>query len=357
MNFASPKLRALDQPAVNRLRMKHFYCGLITTILVAMLATQTTIVQSKEVAVGAYSIPGSPGERLFLEYAKRIEKRSGGQLEVNLLIHGQGGSEEQLLPSLRRGRIHIASISTMVISSLIPEIGMLGAPYLFDSLDEFDHTLNSNLLSLFQEFLSEKNLTILRWMELGGQTLYGKKPLLWPKDAKGYRIRATQDPAARFFLEAVEADVIYVASPDAIPALQTGLLDGGMTPTIAYANTGLVSEAPHLTLTHHFFVGTFLLANRIWLESLSTDLRYIVEGSFATNRVISQTIRQMVADSFIRAEDEGFTAHRLNSVQKKAWKMATGHTHAMLIATIGGRAQEVYNAMKIGKRTYQETRK
>jgi TRAP-type C4-dicarboxylate transport system substrate-binding protein len=305
-----------------------------------------------EVAVGAYVIPGSPGARLFTDFAAALKAKSNGALAPNMLIHGEGGSEEQVLTALRRGRIHVASLSTLVLSGTIPEIGVLTIPFLFDSVAELDFVVDSVVIPRIDALAADKGLTALRWLELGPQNIFARKPILAPSDAKNVRIRTTQDIATKLYLEAVQADVIYLPSPDVIPSLQTGLLDGGVTPAIAYAETGLVRDAPHYSLVGFCQVGNLILANKKWLEGLPPDLSAIVGESFADNAAIRALIRGFVAAGLARQKELGFTAYEMNTQQRAAWKAAAAGIDAKVIAELGGASQSLFDAVQAGKRAF-----
>ena len=308
--------------------------------------------QAEEVQIGGFIIPGSPAATLFYDYAERLEAKSNGTLEPQLLIHGEGGPEEQILSGVRRGRIKIASLSSLVLSNIVPEIAYLGAPFLFDTKEEFDYVVDNVFFEVFDPLMQERGLTIMRWLDLGGQNIYATKPILWPRDAIGMRLRATQDIAARMFLESIGADVIYITSPETIPGLQTGMIDGGLTPTVAYTGTGLVAEAPHFILTQHFFLGGFLLANTKWLEGLSEQDRRIILDTFVSTQDIRQTIAGMNAAGLASAAEEGFTAHAFTAEQRAAWKAVSIDTHGPLVREIGGRAQDVAEAIQAGRDAY-----
>ncbi|MDX2224752.1 MAG: TRAP transporter substrate-binding protein [Rhodospirillaceae bacterium] len=302
-----------------------------------------------EVTVGAYVIPGSPSEVIFKDYAKRLKENSGGSLAPNMLIHGEGGAEEQVLTSLRRGRINVASLSTLVLSSIIPELGLLSGPYLYNSTAEFDFIHERYVIPKINALAAEKDLVALRWIELGPLNIYAKKPLLKPADARGVAIRVSQDMAAKLFLEAVGADVIYLPSPDVIPALQTGLIQGGITPTIAYAQTGLTPEAPHFTMVEYTFLGNLLVANKAWLDRLPEAQRTLVADGFAGNAEIRAIIRGMVDDALARQTELGFTAYTLSPEQRAAWVAATAGVNAQLVKDIGGRSQDLLDAIAAGR--------
>jgi TRAP-type C4-dicarboxylate transport system substrate-binding protein len=318
----------------------------------AVAAWATPARAAIEVTVGAYVIPGSPGAKLFADYAARLKERSGGALAPNMLIHGEGGSEEQVLTALRRGRIHVASLSTLVLSSVVPEVGVLTAPFLYDSVEELDFVVDNHVIPQVNRLAAAKGLVALRWLELGPQNIYAKVPVRTPAEAKGVRLRTTQDLATKLFLEAVGADVIYLPSPDVIPALQTGLLQGGVTPTIAYAETALVRDAPHFTLLGFCQIGNLILVNKAWLDGLPPDLATIVTGAFAANGEIRALIRGLAATSLARQAELGFTAYELGHAERAAWRAAGTGIAAKVIAELGGEAQSLYDAVQAGKRAF-----
>jgi TRAP-type transport system periplasmic protein len=305
-----------------------------------------------EVAVGAYVIPGSPGAKLFNDFAARMKELTNGALSPNMLIHGEGGSEEQVLTALRRGRIHVASLSTLVLSSVMPEVGVLTIPFLHDTLDEVDFIVDRFIIPRVNQLAADKGLVALRWLELGPQNIFATKPILTPADAKSVRIRTTQDIATKLFLEAAKADVIYLPSPDVIPSLQTGLLDGGVTPTIAYAETGLVRYAPHYALVGFCQVGNLILANKKWLEALPTDQSQIVQQAFAPNTDIRALIRGAAAAGLAREKELGFTSYTLTAAQRAAWKTVAAGIDKKVIAELGGQSQSLFDAVQEGKRAF-----
>ncbi|MGY9013748.1 MAG: TRAP transporter substrate-binding protein [Rhodospirillales bacterium] len=318
-------------------------------LLAAYLLWIPVYATAEEVQIGGFIIPGSRAAEVFYDYADRIETESQGTLKPQLLIHGEGGPEEQILSGTRRGRLKLATLSSLVLSNIVPEVAYLGAPFLFDTKEEFDYVVDHVFFDVFAPLFAEKGLTIIRWVDLGGQNIYANKPVLWPKDAVGMRLRATQDIAARLFLESVGADVIYITSPETIPGLQTGMIDGGLTPTVAYVGTGLVPDAPHFMLTQHFFLGGFFLANTDWLESLSPKHRSIITDMFASTDELRQVIAHMNADGLASADEEGFTAHHFSPEQRAAWKAASIGTHERIVSEIGGQAQEVADAIQAGR--------
>jgi len=310
--------------------------------------------EAAEVVIAAFVQPGAPSTVLLTDYGKRIEEDSGGSLTSKMMIHGEVGSEEQILSGMRRGRIQIGSLSTVVLSNVVREIGLIGTPFLFDNLSEFDYVLDTVLLDKFAILLEQENLVPIQWIDLGGVNIYSKSPILLPVDLTNFPMRATLDEGSRLFLEAVGADLIPLATPEALPALQTGLVKGGTTITVAYLGTGLIEEAPHLALTNHQFIGGMLVADKKWFDRLDLEDRVVVRSAIPDIDAVRQLFRGMVQDGLSKAEAFGFTPHHLTVEQREVWKASTRDTHQRMIEILGGDSLKIYEAIQNAKNSFMQ---
>lgn len=317
-----------------------------------MLIAGPAVAAPVEVNIGGFLLPGSTSDALFKDYAAALTAQSSGALLPKLLIYGEAGSEEQVLAGLRRGRIHIGSVSALALSSLIPEMEVTKIPFLFESDAEFDFVVDTVLLGEFQKMLADKNLVVLRWIDLGGLGLFGRKPLVLPDDVRGYRMRATSDVATQVFFKAVGADMAFVAGPEIVPSLQTGLLDGGVTTTTAYAQSGIAPLATHYTLTDHAFLGALLLVNRSWLTGLPAMDAKAVTEAFADNAAIRRFYRTAAARILTEAADHGITIHRLSPEQRAAWVAAVKDSRDPVIAGSGAGGRVLFEKILAGKAAF-----
>lgn len=296
-----------------------------------------------EINIGGFLLPGSTSDALFKDYAKALTERSHGALHPKLLIYGEAGSEEQVLAGLRRGRVHVGSVSALALSALVPAMEATKVPFLFDSAEQFDAVVDNVLMPEFEAMVADKDLTILRWIDLGGLSLFGRKPLMTPADVKGQRMRASSDLATQAFFKTVGADLVFVAAPELVPSLQTGLLDGGAITTTAYAQTGLAGEAPHLTVTEHAFLGALLLANRRWLAGLSPNDAAMVRDAFAGTNEIRGFFRAEARRLLAEATTRGFTVHRLSPEQRQTWATAVAPSSDEIVAASGAEGRALYD--------------
>jgi TRAP-type C4-dicarboxylate transport system substrate-binding protein len=268
---------------------------------------------------------------------------------MRALIYGQLGSEEQLLSGLRRGRIHYANLSAQIVSTVVPELILLYAPYLFDSEAEADFIYDQYLTGMYRELLAAKDLHLVTWYEIGFHDVYGIEPIVVPADARGRRFRVAQSLSARLFAESLGADLIPLGFGEIVSSLQTGLIEAGENSVQLYARTGIAGEAPHLTLTDHLLGMSVIVSRKQWWDALPAEDRKVLEESFPPVGETRRLIRAQTAGDLALAENLGFTVHRLTPAQQQAWREATADVTQQLIAVIGGRAPEVYAVIQQGK--------
>jgi TRAP-type C4-dicarboxylate transport system substrate-binding protein len=325
-------------------------------IVLALMLDGASAAEPVKINISGYLLPGSSSDALFKAYAARLSDTTEPRLAPKLLIYGEAGSEEQVLAGLRRGRIHVGSVSALALSSLIPEMEVTKIPFLFDDAAEFDAIVDTVLMPEFEATIADKDLTVLRWIDLGGLSLFGKKPLLSPADVRGYRMRASSDAATQAFFRALGADLVFVTAPEMVPSLQTGLLDGGAITTTAYAQTGLAPEAPHLTVTGHAYLGALLLANRSWLNALPAQAARQVRDGFASNAAIRAFFRAEADRLLAEAEARGFSVHRLTPVERQSWAEAVAASRDEIVAGSGPAGQVMFDKIAAARRLRHQAR-
>ena len=327
--------------------------NLATLLLAVWLAACGGGNGGQVVNIGGTSTPNTPGEAMWLNFKRDAEAASGGALDMRPLIYGQLGSEEQLLSGLRRGRIQFANLSAQVTSTLVPELSLLYAPYLFEDEAESDFVYDNYLTSIYRDLLAEQGLYLLTWYEIGFHSVYSKQPIIMPADMVGRRFRVSSSINARLFAQALGADVIPLGFGEIVPSLQTGLVDAGENSISLYARTGISAEAPHLTLTRHVFGVSVIVADQRWWDAQTPAIRKILTDNFPS---VTESRRET------RAQDEadladpalGIQVHRLSVEQRAAWRQATAGVTEELLDSIGGRSREIYAVILEGKRAWAE---
>lgn len=311
--------------------------------------------QHLKVRVTSLGIPDTPWHDFWLRFAATLEERDAAEeIDLDLFISGELGSEETALANLRRGRVQIGGFALQGVATLIPELNVLLAPYLFDSREEAAFVMDHYLSDAYAKLFAEKGLTLIQWSEVGWFYIYGKQPLLTPDATRGISMRSSNALGSRYFAEAIGADLIPLSFAEVIPALQTNLIESGQTGVGMYTLAGIARAAPHLVLTRHAFDMGPILANKDWYDSLSGKHRRLIFNSIESAEVNRRLIRAALDDYFRSSLPAmAVTVHELNAEQQAQWRAVSLPTHRKLLQDTGGQAGHIYALVQRGKSEFK----
>ncbi|MCF8473953.1 MAG: TRAP transporter substrate-binding protein DctP [Emcibacter sp.] len=310
-----------------------------------------------KLTVGAFAAPGTPWDTDWQTFQKNLDQKILGEpdFKVKLLIRGEAGGEPVTMTNIRRNRLQFGGFSIGGASAVIPELSVLLSPYVFDSVEELDYVMDNFMLDIFQPLFAEKGLILIRWVEIGWLHMYGKKPLLLPQDAAGYRLRSQASEASQAVIAALKGDMLQMPFHDLIPALQTGLVEGGETNVVLYSVTGISNEASDLVLTHHAYDTGMIVASKKWYDSLSPQSQQRVYNAFPSSDGARAGVRKMASALLDMLKVKpNVTVHELSPDQLKLWKEALKNNHQEIIRKIGGNADDIYQAMMAGRKVYRD---
>jgi TRAP-type C4-dicarboxylate transport system substrate-binding protein len=297
----------------------------------------------------SFTPPRSPWDQQWIHFRKNVDQDP--TIKIDYFNRGETGGEEQQLFDLRRGRATMGGPSLQGLSTLIPELTIAMAPYLFDSEGEVDFIYDQYLLEVFRPLFAAKNLYLMQWVEVGWTNLFSNGPVLDPRDAAGLKLRGSPNKAAQEFLRAIGADSVPLASVDIVPAMQTGLITGGLSATVFhYFSTR--DYATDFTLTQHSYDTGAIVMNLPWRQRASAAQIKTLDSAWMSSSEARANVRGLTAFSLSDMEKRGVRLHRLTPEMRSQWAKATESVAPKLIQEIGGQSQKVYDAIIAGKRAY-----
>lgn len=328
----------------------------------AVLIALTMVVQSSIVGVASaeppkvagFAAPGTAGEVYWQSFYEAVVELSEGRLDAALMVLGEAGPEETQFAGLRRNRLQMGGISTGTLGLAVPELAVLRAPYLFESIEEASYVLDEYLLESLSQRFAEKNLVLLSWMMDGWMDLYATFPIRDTADVRGRKMRVSADDSALLFMAALGADVIQIPLSDVIPGMQTGLVEGGEQSTQIFALAGLDAVARNFALTHHSYSTAGVVANKEWWDSLSEQDQSVYRRSVPDAGWYRQVVQDRNAQYLERAGEAGLNVLRPSAEQRSSWQSIGLEIHSDLITEIGGDAAEVYDEILAAKKAFAE---
>ena len=297
----------------------------------------------------SFTPPRSPWEEQWDWFKANLAKDP--TIQIDYFNRGETGGEEQQLFDLRRGRATLAGPSLQGLASVVPELTIAMAPFLFDSEEEVDFVYDNYLLEVCRPLFAAKGLYLMQWVEVGWTNLYSNGPITHPRDAIGLKLRGSPNRAAQEFLRAIGADSVPLASVDIVPSLQTGLITGGLGATV-FHYFATRRYATDFTLTKHSYDTGAIVMNAAWRGEATPAQSQTLDAAWMPSPQARASVRGLTAFALEEMRKEGIRIHELEPALRAEWASATAGVAERLIARIGGQSRSVYEAILEGKAAF-----
>ncbi|MGO4916415.1 TRAP transporter substrate-binding protein [Pseudogemmobacter sp. W21_MBD1_M6] len=242
------------------------------TKLLAILAATTMIagtVQADEVIFAHGANPGNPRFVAAEKWAELYAACTGGTDTVNVAPSATMGNDVEMLTSAIGGVIQISANSQGAMSQIVPEIGLLGLPFLFKDLPTAWGVLDGEVGGLLDARAQESGLKILGFWDNGIRNVtHVSKNVSEPADLAGMKIRTPPDQMTVDIFEALGASPAPLAFSELPTALQSGVFDGQENPLTNIYSSKIHEITPYVTMTGHKYESTPVVAGLAWWSGL-----------------------------------------------------------------------------------------
>ena len=264
----------------------------IIAALVVSLCASSAAAQQFQISHSAAS--GNPKDTASLKFAELVKERTGGRITVDVGTSSQFGDDAESVTNIRLGTIAFSANAQGATSGAVPEIGLLGLPFLVQDLEQAEAVMDGPVGDKIAAAAEKQGIYILAWWNNGiRETSNSKKPIVVPGDLAGMKIRTPPDPMTIDIFEALGASPTPMAFSELYIALQQGVVDGQENPLINIHSSKLHEVQPYISMTNHKYEATPFLASKIVFDGLSPEDQEIVRTAA---REAGQLNRQMVRD-------------------------------------------------------------
>ena len=295
------------------------------TTLMAVLATTTLLAgtaQADEIIFAHGANPGNPRTIAAEKWAELFTACTGGATTVNVAPSATMGDDAEMLTSATAGVIQVTANSQGAMSQIVPEIGLLGLPFLFKYLPTAWAVLDGDVGDMIDARAQNAGLKVLGFWDNGIRNVsHVSKNVSEPADLAGMKIRTPPDQMTVDIFEALGASPAPLAFSELPTALQSGVFDGQENPLVNIYSSKIHEITPFITLTGHKYESTPVVVGLAWWSGLDEATQNCALQATAE---AGQMQRQMVADSDAELiptmEAEGVT---FAEADKAAYQAAT----------------------------------
>ncbi len=222
---------------------------------------------------------GSPWALQLKRLKKHIEEKTEGRVKVKLRLGGS--NERSLARRTQMGSKQGFAGSVGGLSSIVREVNVLEAPYVFDTVEEADKALDDpEVLKQVRAILEKQKLVFALWGENGFRSYFSRKPIRSPDDMVGIRYRSQEAVAHVEAYRAIGASPVTIDVANTMTSLQTGVVDGfDNTPLFAMATTwyqGLDDGDRNLLLSRHSYQPGIVVYSKKWFDTLPKDIQEVL---------------------------------------------------------------------------------
>jgi TRAP-type transport system periplasmic protein len=215
-------------------------------------------------------------------FKAEAERRSRGSIQVELNTATDVVSTRAVLDDVRIQNIFGTWILTSHMAHLIPEMGALGLPYLFDNYDQIARALKGPVGAAIEARLAAKGFTLLGFMVYGAQNVMNaKRPLRTLDDFRGLKLRALPDETHLATFRALGANAVGLDFKDLAFALRQGDIDGSENSYSIIYNFELYKYGKYLSDSAHVLDLIAFVVNRKAFMSLQPEQQKAIREAAA----------------------------------------------------------------------------
>lgn len=227
------------------------------------------------------SDPPKVGDQVAFDWlAEEIERRTNGEVALEVYWGGSLGAEATLGQSLQTGVVDILPNSGSNAAAAVPEAGLLSTSYLFRDFDHYKAVANDeDFFGRLQQIVEDHDLgyQLVGLGATGSRNLYNRiREVETPEDAKGMKIRVQNSPIEFQVWQTIGMLPTSIASTEIYMSLQTGVVDAAESSVPFIVSNKYYEVAPYITMTNHQISTHLHFMSDMALEKIPEEHRQTV---------------------------------------------------------------------------------
>lgn len=236
--------------------MKHVYAAAL------LGAAFVTSANAQEIKIGYALAEDSHYGAGAKAFEESLTASLGDQFSFRHFPSSGLGGEREVLEGLQLGTVEMTIASDGTLTNFVPEVGVLGIPFLLRDMDHARTVLDGEIGQEMLAKFDDAGLKALAWGEQGFRHITSNRGAIeTPEDMAGLKIRTMENPVHLEAFRALGAAPTPMAWPEVIGALEQGAIDGQENPLSVIVSAKLNEVQKYLTLDGHVYSSTIILVS------------------------------------------------------------------------------------------------
>ena len=285
------------------------------TLIAALLsgAALSGAAQADTIILAHAQPPGNPRALAADFFAEKLSDCTGGGITVNVSGSSTMGDDVEALTSASANIIQIAANSQGATAQIIPELNVIGLPFLFEDAPSAWAAIDGEIRDVIDERAQAAGLKLLGLWDNGIRHVsHLSRSITAPGDLRGVKIRTPPDEMTISIFNALQANPAPLTFSELPTALQSGVFEAQENPLTNIYSSKIHEITPFISLTGHKYETSPLLASLAWWSSLSPEDQACVQQSAdAATAFQRETAQRLETEMRVKLEEEGATITEL----------------------------------------------
>ncbi|MFH0914126.1 MAG: TRAP transporter substrate-binding protein DctP [Chloroflexota bacterium] len=261
-------------------------------------------------------------ENLNRAWMDPLPALSNGRLQFEEYTGGQLVAAPELHDALSKGMIDITNTAWIWYTGTVPEASITWLPLMYESSQQQVDVFWKVQRPIMDKLYREKYKQVVLSMGYSSPlNIWTNKPVRKMEDLKGLKLRATGGVTSKY-LQELGAGVVSMTAPEAVPALQSGALDGVTYEASTFKTYDLYKIAPYVIYPAHIWCHVGIFWNLDSWNKLPADLQDIImKHSEKVNYQQGQDSIALTKKAFEEAKARGVTVTELPKEELARWEV------------------------------------
>lgn len=314
-------------------------CLLFITLILVPFLVATSLLEAKVIVkYGHVGPPVHPQHHGAMAFAKHVNEKAAGEIEVQVFPMGQLGGERSMTEQVQAGTLHMTAVTAGVLSNFVPEVIVIELPFIFPNREVAYNVLDDKeVKERIARYCEQKGFIFIGYTENEFRDITNsKRPIRKPSDLKGLKIRVIESPLHIDTFKALGANPTPMPFPEIYNALQQKIIDGQDNPLYTSILMKFTEVNKYATVTNHILTECPTVVNRAFWNTLSPDqqriFREAAEIQIKVNRELNAKNR---VDALEKAKAQNVDVYILSDKEKEEFKKAVKTVHEKYRSIVG----------------------
>src|ERR1700724_2873972 len=280
------------------------------------------------IRMDGYGPPTTGFSRALKLIGDTLAAECGDRIDVKYVwnIMDFGYRAEDILWLVEDGVLTLGYQSSSYLTDLVPELGFVDLPFLFEQRDQARAAMDGALGRFLGDKIEERvNYRILGWFENGFRQISNRlRTVRTPPDLKDMRIRVLPSEVQARTFELLGCIPLRWDLTEAIAAIKAGTIDAQENPFANTVTYGVHKFHRFHTVSNHFYISRPIFLHRAAFDAWPADLQ----------AAMRQAVTDAVAFQRGLAVEEDGEARRAIEAQGCEIVELTAAEHAMFVDAV-----------------------